>query len=301
MVRGSSGSRGAPRRPFPASRSLFHSGRPPPLASRVHSLVRPVLFGVSSPSFLRRLSVRRRPAMGFRPSSRHHQECPRSRGVPTARCVPPTGFLNLPTACSTPGFAGLFHPAATSRVSVQGLGPDPQPRRLVAGRASLPLAACALTGCPAATRPRLSFEALIRGARRTSKSVVGLRRRPLPSSVSPPPGSVDRIAPQDHDRIGAPLLTFPPASSPLRCRSGAGSDGDLQRIGDAFAGGSSPSAPTCTRFLPADEPFTLGGCRSRRRGANAMSLRISSSEAYPKRLPKESIRALHLVQRFKPS
>ena len=29
--------------------------------------------------------------------------------------------------------------------------------------------------------------------------------------------------------------------------------------------------------------------------------RISSSEVYPKRLPKESIRALHLVQRFKPS
>ena len=31
------------------------------------------------------------------------------------------------------------------------------------------------------------------------------------------------------------------------------------------------------------------------------SQRISSSEVYPKRFPKESIRALHLVQRFKPS
>jgi hypothetical protein len=198
--------------PFRRSGRFCHSDRPPPLASRVHSLVRHVLFGVSSPSFLRRLSVRRRPAMGFRPSSRHHRKRPRSRGIPTTRCVPPTGFLNLATACSAPGFAGLFHPAATSRVSVQGLRPDPQPRRLVAGRASLPLAAHALTGCPAATRTRMGFEALIHGARRSSKPVVGLQRRTLPSSVSPPSGPVDRIAPRHHDSTGAPLVAFPSTS-----------------------------------------------------------------------------------------
>jgi hypothetical protein len=184
MVRGSSGSRGAPRRPFPAPRSFLHPDRPPSLASRVHSLMRFVLFGVSSPSFLRRFSGRRRPAMGFLPSSRHHRRHPLTREYPTTRFVPSTGFRNLPTACSTFGFAGLFHPAATSRVSVQGLGPIPQPCRLVAGRTSLPFVAFILTGCPAATRTRLSFEVFIHGARRSSKSVVDLLRRPLPSSVS---------------------------------------------------------------------------------------------------------------------
>lgn len=38
------------------------------------------------------------------------------RGVPSSRSVPSSGFCNLSTACSTTGFAGLFHPAATSRV-----------------------------------------------------------------------------------------------------------------------------------------------------------------------------------------
>jgi hypothetical protein len=121
--------------------------------------------------------------MGFLPSSRHHRRYPPSREFPTTRFVPSTGFRNLPTACSTFGFAGLFHPAATSRVSVQGLGPAPQPRRLVAGRASLLFVASLLTGCPAATRTRLSFEAFIHGARHSPRSAVNLPRRLLPSSV----------------------------------------------------------------------------------------------------------------------
>ena len=43
------------------------------------------------------------------------------------RLVPSSGFLNLSTVFSTFGFAGFFHPAATSRVSVQGFGPASQP------------------------------------------------------------------------------------------------------------------------------------------------------------------------------
>jgi hypothetical protein len=74
------------------------------------------------------------------------------RGVPTLRDVPSSGFLNLSTAFSTFGFAGFFHPAATSRVSVQGFDPDPQPYRLVAGPCLLALVAHLLTGCPAATQ-----------------------------------------------------------------------------------------------------------------------------------------------------
>jgi hypothetical protein len=45
-----------------------------------------------------------------------------SQGLPRPRYGPPTGFLNLSTVCSAPKLAGLFHPAATSRISlVQGL------------------------------------------------------------------------------------------------------------------------------------------------------------------------------------
>jgi len=124
------------------------------------------------------------PALGFLPSSRHHRRSPPVRGSPIPRDVPPTGFLNLSTVCSASGFAGLFHPAATSRVSVQGFAPVPQRYRLVAGLCLLALVAHALTGRPAATRAQLSFEALIRGAIRSSKSVVGLPRRRSPLRFS---------------------------------------------------------------------------------------------------------------------
>jgi len=51
----------------------------------------------------------------------------RNHGDSNPRCVPSTGFLNLSTACSATGFAGLFHPAATSRVRVRpGVSPDSQ-------------------------------------------------------------------------------------------------------------------------------------------------------------------------------
>jgi len=44
------------------------------------------------------------------------------RRIPFPRYVASAGFLNLSTLCSALGLAGLFHPAATSRVSpVQGL------------------------------------------------------------------------------------------------------------------------------------------------------------------------------------
>jgi len=49
--------------------------RSPPLSARVHSLVRPVLFGVCSPASLRRFLVQRSPAMGFVPSSRRYRSC----------------------------------------------------------------------------------------------------------------------------------------------------------------------------------------------------------------------------------
>jgi hypothetical protein len=83
------------------------------------------------------------------------------------RYVPSSGFLNLSTVYSTGGFAGLLHPAATSRVcSVQGFLPPRSIGRLVTGRCPLAVVLLALTGCPAATLAFLGFEALLRVAMR---------------------------------------------------------------------------------------------------------------------------------------
>jgi hypothetical protein len=103
---------------------------------------------------------------GFRPSSRHLQRRPHARENTLSRFVPPTGFLSLSTGYSATGFAGLFHPAATSRVSLPFRGFS----RLTASLAHRQLVPpwC----CPSSAHPRprsqaaaselLTFEALIR-------------------------------------------------------------------------------------------------------------------------------------------
>jgi hypothetical protein len=116
------------------------------------------------------------PALGFLPSSRRYRWCPRFAGFPTSRFVPSSGFLNLSTAFSTFGVAGLFHPAATSRVSVQGFGPDSQPYRFVIGRASLPLSQMR---SPVARLPHIHDRAsrlCSAGPGRSSESAVNLLR-----------------------------------------------------------------------------------------------------------------------------
>jgi len=55
------------------------------------------------------------------------------RAIPVSRYVPSSGFRNLSTACSTTGIAGLFHPAATSRVLRSGVSPAPQRHHLING------------------------------------------------------------------------------------------------------------------------------------------------------------------------
>jgi hypothetical protein len=89
-------------------------------------------------------------------------------------------YLNDPRRTRASGFAGLFHPATTSRVSVQGFGPAPQLYRLVAGLCPPALSALALTGCPAATLVRRASRLSSAIAGRSSKSVVGLPRRRSP-------------------------------------------------------------------------------------------------------------------------
>jgi hypothetical protein len=61
------------------------------------------------------------------------------RRVPTRRRLPSPGFLNLSTVYSLRCFAGLFHPASTSRLSPSGLFFLREPYRLSATSALLPL------------------------------------------------------------------------------------------------------------------------------------------------------------------
>jgi hypothetical protein len=84
--------------------------------------------------------LRQAPLGGFRvPSSRHQLVvstcCERH---PASRYVPSSAFLPPSTACSTTCLAGLFHPAATSRVFPSGIWPH---RRAVPGHPR-PLPSC---------------------------------------------------------------------------------------------------------------------------------------------------------------
>jgi hypothetical protein len=86
--------------------------------------------------------------------------------------VPPTGFLNLSTAFSAAWLAGLFHPAAVSRVHpVQGLLSSCS--RSPSSRESLPPCRCRDDRSPKTPRrlwlpqsPLLDFEAFLRTKQR---------------------------------------------------------------------------------------------------------------------------------------
>ena len=71
---------------------------------------------------------------GFLPSSRRHRRHRTSASAPNRSFLPPSGFLSLSTAYSAFGSAGLFHPAATSRVACPGASPSAQPPSLVGKR-----------------------------------------------------------------------------------------------------------------------------------------------------------------------
>jgi hypothetical protein len=61
------------------------------------------------------------PSLGFRSPSRHQRrESTRKRASQFSLFVPPTAFLTLSTAFSSPRLAGLFHPAATSGIHLSG-------------------------------------------------------------------------------------------------------------------------------------------------------------------------------------
>jgi hypothetical protein len=168
-------------RPFPRDllRPRAHPLTPSPLQSSFASSPRPSPFGASYT------------CLGFRPSSRHHPCAATSpRRLPHRHFVPSPGFHSLSTSCSALGLAGLFHPAATSRVlPVQGLlSPRSHPSSSE-GVAPRPLLRSVLTDLrrlPPA--PDLGFEAFIRARPRSIQHSYSPRCTPLPSSGSSPPG-----------------------------------------------------------------------------------------------------------------
>jgi len=129
--------------------------------------------------------------LGSLPSSRLHSSAATfSRRLPRPRFGPSSGFLNLSTFFSALQLTGLFHPAATSRVSpVQGLlSPCSHPS---SSEGACPQA----VGPPRLTRLRrlpspsdLGFEAFIRTRPRSRQRSYSPRCPPLPSSGCSPPG-----------------------------------------------------------------------------------------------------------------
>jgi hypothetical protein len=108
---------------FPSQTGLFDRPSPgsyePGSFSHAFSPLRS--FFASPPGYLFRRNL---VCQGFLPSSRHRRSRLLVREHTLSRYVPPSGFLNLSTACSASGFVGLLHPTATCRVlSVQGFLP----------------------------------------------------------------------------------------------------------------------------------------------------------------------------------
>jgi len=256
MVHGSSGSRGATRPPFPAPTSLFQSNRPPALASRVHSLVLAVLSGVSSPTFPRRLSVRRNLPWGFFPLRDVTEGIHIARDFPLPALFRPQVFTTsrrfAPPSASRACFIPQPRPGFPFRVLV------PTRSRADSSPAVPPCPCCEhthrLPGC------HISASEL-RGLVPRGEAIIGVGGWPssttLPSSVFPPPGPFVRIAPSRRDSAWAPLMAFSTRPSPVRCRSGDRPADGLQRVSDTFAGDSSPRTPACSRFLPSVGPFTF--------------------------------------------
>jgi len=88
----------------------------------------------------------------FLPSSRRHRRHPILQPEPNRLLVPPSGFLSLPTVFSAFGSAGLFHPAATSRVCCPRASPSAQPPSFV--RRKFPLVVRATDCCRLALAPQ---------------------------------------------------------------------------------------------------------------------------------------------------
>jgi hypothetical protein len=133
------------------------------------------------------------PPMRFPASSRYPHPGPPSRWFPRHRRRPPSGFHNLSAVCSPSTFAGLFHPASTSRLSLQGFslagsrhGSSPRSCLLVVTARFAPLAGRSTRG--SASRPCSPGESVATGPRLSepsTRSPLGLPSSPGPASPRP--------------------------------------------------------------------------------------------------------------------
>jgi hypothetical protein len=90
---------------------------------------------------------------GCLPSARHGPAASLQRG-PILAGRPSSAFRTPSTVSSATGLAGLFHPAATSRVLPPGVSPRAQPYHLVDGRCPLVgWLRIPTNGCPPAPEP----------------------------------------------------------------------------------------------------------------------------------------------------
>jgi len=103
--------------------------------------------------------------------------------TPTSRTVPSSAFRTPSTVYSATGLAGLFHPAATSRVRSPGVFLPTKPYRLVDGPYPHVVGACSLSDdCPPyATNLRPAFRAFSSSGSVAAPSVFSQRHRPIPS------------------------------------------------------------------------------------------------------------------------
>jgi len=136
-------------------------------------------------------------------------------GVPTLRADGPSStFRTSSTVCSATCLAGLFRPAATSRVCPSGVCPSPRSRtgfrRPIHALLPLDVIACGVTR---ASDLALDFRALLPAESAVSPEPVRAPADPRPSWASPPPGS--HSPHRGHAFASPPPATFA-ATSPLQ-------------------------------------------------------------------------------------
>jgi len=161
--------------------------------------------------------------------------------MPTRRRLPPSGFRNLPAACSRRHLAGLFHPAGTCRLTPSGPFPPKEPYRLFGDR------------CPPAVTARPPPPC---GSEETANQLQGLA--PLENPL------------RAGSRLSAPAARCPPGVVPLqgtpspnrgpRFRAPPLSSFDADRTGrsDACSPGSCRLEARLASREAADPPGVLG-------------------------------------------
>ena len=183
------------------------------LSCTAHPLVRfafPPEYVQPAPA--RKLMSGRLPWASF-PHRDINRRSPRSRAS-QARFVPSSTFRTSSTACSSAGLAGLFHPAATSRVRSSGSFPREKPHELVARRCPRVVGAKSLPGCPGSRTSCPAFRALLLSRIRSRHAVVEAVCARYPPELRPPSGPSSRTVPATFTASSDHGLSRPSSSRP---------------------------------------------------------------------------------------